>query len=91
VLALSRPHFRHGEVIVWATKENAAVTMLRTAVLAPPAPFSGSATFYRFAKAANRWTGNLAIDFPGRARVPLVGSRFEATLVHAKRDEKAAG
>lgn len=65
--------------------------MLRTATLVPPAPFSGSATFHRFAKPANRWTGNLAIDFPGRADVSLAGRRFEATLVHAKREEKAAG
>lgn len=65
--------------------------LLRTATLAPPAPFSGSATFHRLAKPANRWTGRLAIDFPGRADVSLAGNRFDTTLVHAKREEKTAG
>jgi len=57
---------------------------LRSATLAPPAPFSGSATFHRNAKPANRWTGNLTLDFPGRADVPMAGGAFKATLVHAR-------
>jgi len=57
--------------------------LLSTATLDPPAPFSGSARFHRKAPAANRWTGNLAIDFPGRSNVPLAGSKVRAGLVHA--------
>jgi hypothetical protein len=61
---------------------------LRTATLAPPVPFTGQATFRRNANPANRWTGNLSVDFPGRADVPLAGGRFKAALVHAKRTEE---
>jgi hypothetical protein len=57
--------------------------LLSTATLDPPAPFSGSAGFHRNALPANRWTGNLAIDFPGRSGVPLTGSKVRAGLVHA--------
>lgn len=57
--------------------------LLRTATLDPPAPFSGSASFHRNALPANRWTGNLAIDFPGRSNVPLTGAAVRAGLVHA--------
>ena len=60
---------------------------LRTATLSPSAPFAGHAVFRRGAKPVNRWTGNLTVDFPGRAGVSLAGGRFKATLVHAKRTE----
>lgn len=60
---------------------------LRSATLAPSAPFSGSASFHREAKPANQWTGNLAVDFPGRADVPLAGSRFNSALGHSERTE----
>ena len=55
--------------------------LLRTATLAPPAPFSGRASFHRGAVLENRWTGNLAIDFPGRSNVPLTGPGIGASLV----------
>jgi hypothetical protein len=55
--------------------------LLRTAVLAPPAPFGGSARFNRNAAAGNRWGGNLTVDLPGRSNVPLTGPRVKATLV----------
>jgi hypothetical protein len=55
--------------------------LLRRAMLAPPAPFSGRANFHRAAAADNRWSGNLTVDLPGRSNVPLVGSGIEATLV----------
>jgi hypothetical protein len=57
---------------------------LRSAALSPPAPFSGSATFHRDAKPANGWTGNLTLDFPGRADVSMAGRAFKATLVSAR-------
>jgi hypothetical protein len=53
---------------------------LRSASLNPPAPFSGSAVFHRHAKPANRWTGSLSVDFPGRSNVSLAGARFRARL-----------
>jgi hypothetical protein len=56
---------------------------LRTATLDPPAPFSGRATYRRGAPAANRWTGNLAVDLPGRSAVPLTSSGAHARLVPA--------
>lgn len=56
---------------------------LRTATLAPPAPFSGSASFHRNAPVANRWSGNLTVDLPGRSNVPLAAAGVGATLVPA--------
>src|SRR5436853_751528 len=60
---------------------------LRSAVLAPPAPFSGLATFHRDAKPRNQWSGSLLLDFPGRANVPMAGGHFKAALWHASRTE----
>jgi protein-S-isoprenylcysteine O-methyltransferase Ste14 len=57
--------------------------LLRAATVEPLAPFSGVAHFHRGAVAANRWTGNLSLDFPGESDVPLAGSGFVAHLVHA--------
>lgn len=59
---------------------------VQTATLRPPAPFSGSARFDRNAKPANRWTGDLTVDLPGRAGVKLTGPRIRASLAHAKWD-----
>jgi len=61
---------------------------LQTATLSPPTPFSGSATFHRDATPANRWTGNLTVDFPGEANVALTGPKVRATLVHAEFSEE---
>jgi hypothetical protein len=57
--------------------------LLKTATLAPPAPFSGRAEFHRGAGAANRWSGDLTVDLPGRSDVPLTASGIAATLVPA--------
>jgi hypothetical protein len=54
--------------------------LLRVATLQPP-PFSGQASFHRDAVAADRWTGNLKVDLPGRSNVPLMGAGVRATLV----------
>jgi hypothetical protein len=62
---------------------------LRKAVLSPPAPFAGTGLFHRDASPANRWTGNLRADFPGRSNVPLAGSGFAVNLVHASYEGKA--
>lgn len=59
---------------------------VQTATLRPPAPFSGSAQFHRKAKPANRWSGNLTVDLPGRAGVTLTGGGLQAKLAHAHWD-----
>lgn len=58
--------------------------LLRAATLDPPAPFSGSAAFHRNASPANRWTGDLSVDFPGRSDVPLTRPGARVSLVHAQ-------
>jgi hypothetical protein len=65
--------------------------LLRTATLAPPAPFSGEARFSRGATAANRWTGNLSVDLPGRSDVPLSSAGTRAALVHSCWQGEGAG
>jgi hypothetical protein len=59
--------------------------LLRTAVVEPPSPFSGRCVFRRLAAPANRWTGDLAVDFPGRSDVPLADSDMRVSLVPASR------
>jgi hypothetical protein len=56
---------------------------LQTATLLPPAPFDGMARFDRRRRANRRWSGDLTIDMPGRADVPLTGNKLRASLVHA--------
>lgn len=58
---------------------------LRTATLSPPAPFSGSALLGRSKNSFSPiWTGDLALDFPGRTAVSLAGSEVHVSLVHAR-------
>ena len=54
---------------------------LRTATVRPPVPFAGTASFVRDKKAGQRWSGDLTVDMPGRANVPLTGSALRRTLV----------
>ncbi len=54
---------------------------LRTASVQPPPPFAGSAQFDLRKKAGKRWSGDLTVDLPGRAGVPLTGTLLRATLV----------
>jgi hypothetical protein len=56
---------------------------LEMATLTPPAPFSGQARFRREV-GAEVWSGNLAVDLPGRSKVPLTGAAVEASLVGAR-------
>jgi len=53
---------------------------LRTATVSPPVPFAGSARFDLGKKAGRRWSGDLTVDLPGRAGVPLTGPALRATL-----------
>ncbi len=57
---------------------------LASAKLRPAAPFSGSASFRGSAPLKQRWSGNLTVDFPGRAAVPLAASGMKSTLIHAQ-------
>jgi hypothetical protein len=61
---------------------------LRFATFRPPSPFAGAALFRRDSKPANRWRGNLAVDFPGNSNVSLAGGRFRASLVPALLDKE---
>jgi hypothetical protein len=52
---------------------------LAEATLAPPAPFSGSATFHLEGPKAASWTGDLAVELPGLGGdVPLTGKQIYA-------------
>lgn len=54
---------------------------LRTAAVRPLAPFTGSARFDLHKKAGQRWSGDLAVDLPGRAGVVLTSPSLRAALV----------
>ncbi|MGN6217661.1 MAG: hypothetical protein ACTHN7_12025 [Solirubrobacterales bacterium] len=73
---------------VWGVTSAAAFRFqsdLQAAVLSPPPPFSGSASLSRSRNSVNPfWTGNLALDFPGRSHVPLAGPSVHVSLVHAR-------
>lgn len=53
---------------------------LSEATVAPPAPFSGSATFHLDDPKTASWTGDLAVDMPGLGEVPLTGEGIDAGL-----------
>ncbi|HEY2739745.1 MAG TPA: hypothetical protein VGK45_15155 [Thermoanaerobaculia bacterium] len=73
---------------VWGVTSAAAFRFqpdLQTATLSPSSPFSGSASIGRSPNAVSPiWTGNLALDFPGRSDVPLAGPSVHVSLVHAR-------
>lgn len=57
---------------------------LRTAVLTPPAPFTGKACFRRVGPRKTRWSGNLTVNLPGCSGVRLTGGRLRASLFRAR-------
>lgn len=60
---------------------------LDRAEVRPPAPFTGLGVFDRIARRGpGTWRGNLAVDFPGRSDVSLVGRRWTASLVRGSRE-----
>jgi hypothetical protein len=59
---------------------------VQTATVHPPAPFSGTAQFHRNATPANRWSGDLTVDLPGKSDVSLTEDNLQARLAHAKWD-----
>jgi len=56
------------------------------ATLAPPAPFSGSATFHLDDPKTASWTGDLAVEMPGLGKVPLTGKGIDAGLCKGQTD-----
>lgn len=48
--------------------------------IAPPPPFSGSATFHLDDPRTASWTGDLAVEMPGLGKVPLTGEGIDAGL-----------
>jgi len=52
---------------------------LSSATLAPPAPFSGEATY---SARRHRFSGDLTVRFPGLPPQPLTGTGFETKLVY---------
>jgi hypothetical protein len=57
---------------------------VRTATLAPPAPFSGSASLTRTKNLVSPlWSGNLSLAFPGHT-VAIAGAAVHVSLEHAR-------
>jgi hypothetical protein len=54
--------------------------LTREAIVKPPAPYSGSATYRRESSHSVSWTGDLAVNLPGFGLVHLAGPRTTATL-----------
>jgi hypothetical protein len=73
-------------VTAWAAPDSLSFgpRHLESATVRPPSPFSGWGRFVRRPGSAGdevgRWTGNLSVDFPGHADVPVTGPGFRATL-----------
>jgi hypothetical protein len=54
-----------------------------TAVIAPPKPFTGSASYSVAPETAPSWSGDLSVRLPGAGAVPLTGIGFNAELCRA--------
>jgi hypothetical protein len=54
--------------------------MTSEAVLAPPKPFRGRATFQRESADEVSWTGDLRVRLPGFGAVPFTGNGFETVM-----------
>lgn len=59
---------------------------LAEAVIEPPAPFSGSATFHLEGPKKASWTGDLAVELPGAGTVPLTGKNLYAGTCRGQTD-----
>jgi hypothetical protein len=55
----------------------------REAMIAPPAPFSGTGTFRRETGRAASWSGDLKVELPGFGTVPLAGNGSHASMCQA--------
>jgi hypothetical protein len=69
---------------ITAEPETFAVTPLGTspvtATVVPPPPFSGTATYEKQPGGAVTWSGDLAVELPGRGTFPLADSSYQAEL-----------
>jgi hypothetical protein len=55
---------------------------LAEAIVEPPAPFSGAATFHLDDPQTASWSGDLVVDLPGLGKLPLTGAKIAAGLCH---------
>ncbi len=69
-LLASGPYFRVPDL----------VHLTAEAVLAPPKPFLGSATYHRESADKVSWEGDLRMKLPGFGAVPLAGPKFKAAI-----------
>jgi hypothetical protein len=56
-----------------------------SATVAPPPPFSGTATFQASPGTLAKWEGTLAVDLPGIETVSLIGPQFRPVLCRERR------
>jgi hypothetical protein len=76
----------HRALATWASADALHYDRrLHHATVTPPAPFAGYGSFHAHAPRANQWRGNLTVDFPGHADVPVTGPGFWADLEHPRR------
>lgn len=54
-----------------------------TATVAPPAPFTGTASYEKQPSGVAAWSGDLAVELPGLGVVPLADSSYHAELCHS--------
>jgi hypothetical protein len=59
---------------------------LDSATIAPPRPFSGSATYQGSTGAPPTWIGDLAVSLPGTERLSLVGPDYRPRLYRLSED-----
>jgi hypothetical protein len=74
---ITRSAFELAEEVLKLSRRSAQP---RTAIVTPPKPFLGSATFSQTAGSAPTWSGDLGIHLPGAGLVPLAGPEFRARL-----------
>jgi hypothetical protein len=70
----TRPSLRH------RSRRDSNVTAAGEATIAPPAPFSGSATFKLQSPTAASWTGDLSVEIPTLGKVLLTAPGTWSTL-----------
>ncbi len=65
-----------------------ALGNLNSATVAPPKPFSGTASFVRNLDGSTEWSGTLSVALPGAQSTALTGPAFEADLAKPRTDEE---
>jgi hypothetical protein len=85
---------RHGMLIARIAVANAASETFaiaglpnrpESATIAPPHPFSGTASFHASPGGRAEWEGTLAVDLPGAGTVKLTGPLFRPELCRGRR------